>query len=164
MTRRAAISLLLAVGAAPSFAAGDKVPVLPKPGPMDLCPVCGMLVAKYPEWVATVLWKDGRAHHFDGPKDMFLFLLALAKYVPGRRREEIRFIAVTEFYDLKKMDAAQALYVAGSDVLGPMGYDLIPLATKDAAAEFLKDHKGKRILRFEEVTPEVIARVDQGRF
>ena len=32
---------------------------LPKPGTKDLCPVCGMLTAKYPNWVATIVYKDG---------------------------------------------------------------------------------------------------------
>ena len=43
----------------------------PKPGAKDLWPVCGMLVSKYPNWVATIVYKDGHAHHFDGAKDMF---------------------------------------------------------------------------------------------
>ena len=37
----------------------------PAPGARDTCPVCGMFVARYPEWVATVLWQDGHAAHFD---------------------------------------------------------------------------------------------------
>jgi len=44
------------------------------PGARDLCPVCGMVVAKYPNWIASVVWRDGHAHHFDGAKDMFKFL------------------------------------------------------------------------------------------
>ncbi|MEW8383487.1 MAG: nitrous oxide reductase accessory protein NosL, partial [Candidatus Thiodiazotropha taylori] len=47
---------------------------LPNPGPKDTCPVCGMFVAKYPEWIGTVLYKDGHAHHFDGAKDLFKYL------------------------------------------------------------------------------------------
>ena len=38
---------------------------LPKPGTKDLCPVCGMLVSKYPNWVATIVYKDGHAHFFN---------------------------------------------------------------------------------------------------
>jgi copper chaperone NosL len=163
MTRRTAARLLAAVTPAIAFGA-DPVPPLPKPGAMDLCPVCGMLVSKYPQWIATVLWKDGQAHHFDGAKDLFLFLQALPKYAPRRKRDEIRFLAVTDFYDLKKMDARQAVFVAGSDVLGPMGHDLIPLATPADAEEFSRDHKGKRTFRFDEITPAVVARVDEGRF
>jgi nitrous oxide reductase accessory protein NosL len=63
-----------------------------------------------------------------------------------------------------KIDARKALYVMGSDVMGPMGHELTPLATRADADDFLKDHKGKRILRYDEVTAEIVAAVDDGRF
>ena len=131
---------------------------------MDLCPVCGMIVSKEPNWIATLVWKEGHAHHFDGAKDMFKFLEALPKYAPGHKREDIRFIVVTDFYNLQKIEAVKSLYVIGSDVMGPMGYELIPLATKDDAEDFLKDHKGKRILSYDQVTPQIIEKVDTGKF
>jgi len=137
---------------------------VPKPGSKDLCPVCGMIVAEYPNWVATVVWKDGRAQYFDGAKDFFKFLQAVPKYAPGRKREDIRSMLVTEFYNLQKIDAAKASYVIGSDVMGPMGHELVPLGNKADAEEFLKDHKGKRILRYDEVTPDIVNQVDAGRF
>lgn len=136
----------------------------PKPGAKDLCPVCGMLVAKYPNWVATVVWKDGHAHHFDGAKDMFKFLHDLPKYAAGHRREEIVGIWVTDFYGLERIDARTALYVTGSDVLGPMGHELVPLASRADADDFLKDHKGKRLLGFEQVTRDTPLRLDADRF
>lgn len=136
-------------------------PAVPAPGPKDACPVCGMLVAKYPAWAAAVVWNDGRAHHFDGAKDLFQFLHALPKYAPGRKADQIRSLAVTEFYGLKKIDAREAWFVLGSDVLGPMGHELIPLATREDAEEFRKDHHGRRILRFKEVTPAVVAELDK---
>lgn len=139
-------------------------PAPPKPGPRDLCPVCGMLVSKYPNWVATITYKDGHAHHFDGAKDFFKFYLDPAKYAAGHRRDDMLTLWVTDFYNLQRMDARKALYVVGSDVLGPMGHELIPLANRDDADEFLKDHKGKRVLRFEEVTGDMLERLDAGRF
>ena len=81
---------------------------IPKPAAKDLCPVCGMIVSKYPNWTATVLYKDGHAHHFDGAKDMFKYLQDLPKYAPGHRKEDIKVIAVTDFYNLGKVDARQA--------------------------------------------------------
>ena len=48
----------------------------------------------------------------------------------------------------------------GSDVYGPMGHELIPFFTKEDAAEFKKDHKGTRILVFEQITPAVIRKLD----
>jgi nitrous oxide reductase accessory protein NosL len=158
-------AILLTLWTAPQApaAAGGAALSVPKPGPMDLRPVCGMIVSRYPNWTATVVWKDGRVHHFDGAKNLFKFLDALATYAPGRRREDVRTIAVTEFYDLKKIEARTAFYVIGSDVVGPMGYELVPLATKAGAEEFLKEHFGTRILRFDEVTPDIIRRVDAKR-
>ena len=137
---------------------------LPKPGPKDLCPVCGMLVSKYPNWVATVIYKDGHAHHFDGAKDLFKFWIDPPKYAAGHTREQMARIVVTDYYNLSPIDARTAFYVIGSDVLGPMGHEFVPLASQADAEEFLKEHKGKRILRFEQVTKELPVRVDDGKF
>jgi nitrous oxide reductase accessory protein NosL len=136
----------------------------PKPGAKDLCPVCGMLVSKYPNWVATIVYKDGHAHHFDGAKDMFKFWHEPAKYAAGHRREDMVAIRVTDFYNLQPVDARKAFYVIGSDVLGPMGHELVPLASREDAADFLKDHKGRRILSFDQVTGDLPSRLDDARF
>jgi nitrous oxide reductase accessory protein NosL len=137
---------------------------VPDPGAQDTCPVCGMFVAKYPEWIATVLYRDGHAHHFDGAKDLFKYLLDLDKWAPGHRSEDIAAIGVTEYYGLARIDARGAWYVIGSDVLGPMGHELVPLDTRDDAEEFLRDHAGRRILRFGEVTAGLLDGLDEGRF
>ena len=137
---------------------------LPPPGPTDTCPVCGMFVAKYPDWIATVLYKDGHTHHFDGAKDMFKYLSDLRKWAPGHNREEIKAIGVTEYYSVQRIDAKSAWYVTGSDVMGPMGHELIPLATKGDAEGFLRDHAAKRIMRFEDVSPALLKRLDEGSF
>lgn len=137
---------------------------IPKPGAKDLCPVCGMLVSKYPNWVATALYKDGHAHYFDGAKDLFKYLHEHPKYAPGHRKEYLAALYVTEFYGLSRVDARQAFFVIGSDVLGPMGHELVALETRADAEEFLKDHKGRRIFTFEQVTAEIVAKVDNGKF
>lgn len=133
---------------------------IPKPGSKDLCPVCGMLVSKYPNWVAVVVWKDGHTHFFDGAKDMFKFLQNIGHFAPGHRKEDIAAIYVTDFYNLGRIDARKALFVQGSDVLGPMGHELVPLETRADAEDFLKDHKGKQILEFTTVTPGILRSLD----
>lgn len=159
MLRRAVLAVCLGLWA--SLALAQSVP---KPGPKDLCPVCGMLVSKYPNWVAVVAWKDGHSHFFDGAKDMFKFLHDLPKYAPGHRKEEITGIYVTDFYNLQRMDARQALFVTGSDVLGPMGHEFVPLANQADADDFMKDHKGKKIFSFERITPGIPEALDSGKF
>jgi nitrous oxide reductase accessory protein NosL len=136
----------------------------PKPGPKDLCPVCGMLVSKYPHWVATIVYKDGHTHHFDGAKDMFKFWFEPAKYAAGHSREQMARLTVTDYYNLQQVDAKTAFYVIGSDVLGPMGYELVPLATTADANDFMKEHQGKRILRFDQVTRDLPFQLDNGTF
>lgn len=143
----------------PVAAAGIDVP---DPQLRDTCPVCGMLVARYPAWIATVLYDDGHADHFDGAKDLFKYLFDLPRYAPGRSAEAISAIGVTEYYGLTRIDAHHAWFVIGSDVLGPMGHELIPLETEADAVEFREDHQGTRILRFDEVTADLLQRLDAG--
>jgi nitrous oxide reductase accessory protein NosL len=154
--------LLLVLWAASAAAQGEQD--IPKPGARDLCPVCGMLVSKYPNWVAVALYRDNHAHFFDGAKDLFKYLHEFEKYAPGHRKEDLAGLYVTEFYGLARVDARKAFYVIGSDVPGPMGHELVPLETRADAEEFLKDHKGRGIFTFEQVTPEIVAKVDKGKF
>jgi copper chaperone NosL len=152
-------ALLLCVWAATVTAEG-----VPRPGPKDTCPVCGMLVSKYPNWVATIVYKDGHAHYFDGAKDMFKFWFDPGKYAKEHRREDMAALWVTDYYNLQPMDARSAFYVVGSDVLGPMGHEFVPLASMADAEEFRREHKGTRILRFDEVAPDLPVRLDNGKF
>jgi copper chaperone NosL len=130
-----------------------------QPSDKDKCPVCGMFVYKYPNWLAQIVFKDGSVEFFDGPKDLFKYYFNIRKYNPQRSSKEVADIFVTEYYDLEPVDARRAFFVVESDVYGPMGHELIPLATMEDARAFLKDHKGRRIFRFEEVTPVLVERL-----
>ena len=136
----------------------------PIPGPRDLCPVCGMLVAKYPNWVAIVEHEGGRARFFDGAKDLFKYLFDVPKYGGSGKSAGVVRRWVTEFYGLTRIEARKALFVVGSDVLGPMGNELVPLASREEAEEFLADHKGRRILTFAEVSRDLVEKLDAARF
>lgn len=141
-----------------SVSGGERRPVTPSPG--DKCPVCGMFVAKYPDFLAQVLYADGSYAFFDGAKDMFKYIVRPEKNGSPRKQPEIDFIYVTDYYSLSPVDGRRAYYVVGSDVYGPMGKELIPFAGEDDAKEFMKDHKGRSMLRFREVTPEVLKVLD----
>jgi nitrous oxide reductase accessory protein NosL len=133
---------------------GERKPV--KPSQKDKCPVCGMFVAKYSDFLAEILFKDGSYAVFDGTKDMFKYYFNLKKYSPKKRLEDIDSVYVTDYYNLTLMDGYQAFYVIGSDVYGPMGKELIPLEKEADAKEFMKDHKGQSILRFKDITLETL--------
>ena len=137
---------------------GERKPV--KPSSKDKCPVCGMFVAKYQDFLAEIVFKDGAYAVFDGTKDMFKFYFNLPKYNLSKKREHIDSIYVTDYYNLTLIDGYEAFFVIGSDVYGPMGRELIPFKTEDDAKVFMKDHRGKSMLRFKEVTVEVTNSLD----
>ena len=126
------------------------------PGPGDVCPVCGMVVSLHAEWVAQIVLDDGSALFFDGSKDLFEYLLARERFVPDRQGSTIRATFVTSYYDVRAIPARTAFFVVGSDVLGPMGAELVPHPSRTAAEEFLRDHGGRAIVRFDEVTRELL--------
>ena len=94
MKRGAILFLMLLLFAFPLWA-GDGEPV--KPGSGDKCPVCGMFVAKYPDWTAEIIFSDGSVVFFDGVKDMMKYYFNLKKYNPRKARTDIRSIFVMDY-------------------------------------------------------------------
>jgi copper chaperone NosL len=121
-----------------------------------------MFVARYPDWVAGIRFADGSRVLFDGAKDLFKFLMRFEDYGPAARRTDVVAVFVTDYYGLKPVEAKQAWYVVGADVLGPMGHELVPFGRREEAEEFKRDHHGTRLLRFEEITPAVVKALDGG--
>ncbi|MCK9545669.1 MAG: nitrous oxide reductase accessory protein NosL [Sulfurospirillaceae bacterium] len=121
------------------------------------CPVCGMFVAKYPKWAAYIKNEKGE-FYFDGVKDMMKFIFNPKDY--AHEPFEIIEAKVTDYYTLEALEAKDAFYVVGSDVYGPMGNELIPFSKESNAKTFRDDHKGKQIVSFDEITPELVKTLD----
>jgi len=126
----------------------------------DKCPVCGMFVAKYPDFIAYMTFKDGTYAAFDGVKDMMKCYLEMSRYLPGKKKSDIRTMVVTDYYTMRMIDAFTAYYVTGSDVLGPMGHELIPHESQSKAKEFMEDHLGKKLLKLPQITPAMLKELD----
>ncbi len=140
---------------------GAVVPVTAEVAPVtasktDKCPVCGMFVAKYPDFLAQIIFTDGSHALFDGAKDMFKYYFNIKKYNAAKDPADISSIYVTDYYSMTPIDGRAAWYVLDSDVFGPMGRELIPFVKEADAKEFMKDHTGKKLIRFAEVTTEVM--------
>jgi nitrous oxide reductase accessory protein NosL len=151
---RILVSILLTLFLASSALGAEPKPVTPLP--KDKCPVCGMFVAKYPDFVAQIIFRDGTYAVFDGVKDMLKYRSDIARFAPGKKTPDIAAIYCTDYYSVAHLDAYRAFYVSGSDVFGPMGKELIPFRKKTDALEFMKDHKGRAVLTFREITPSVL--------
>lgn len=89
---------------------------------------------------------DGTTKHFDTPR------CALSTWVEGGKHGTVR---VQDYYDRVLHPAEDVRFVIGSDVVGPMGAELVPV---DAArvAKFEKDHGGTRALSLAEIDTQAL--------
>jgi len=137
----------------------------PKPTEKDRCPVCGMFPYKYPHWMAGYVFKDGTKVFHCSPKCFFHNLAHIGKYQPGEKREDLKLIWVTDYYTAKpiKADNPDVYYVAGTSLLGPMGWDVVPVKGRKSAEVLKKDYEGTEILKLDEVKEEHIERARKGK-
>jgi nitrous oxide reductase accessory protein NosL len=118
----------------------------------EKCPICGMFVYKYPKWAAQIFYKNSH-YSFDGVKDMMKYYFA--------HKKNISKILVIDYYSQETIDALKAYFVIGSDVYGPMGDELIPFKSKSEAKVFSMDHKGFKVLNFDEIKEQEVHKLDE---
>ncbi len=118
----------------------------------DKCPVCGMYLHYYPNWVARITYSKEEVYSFDGIKDMLKFYF--------NNEKGIKSVWVQDYYTLRTLDAKKAFYVIGSDVLGPMGNELIAFATLKSAKNFSLEHKGKKVFPFNKLTEKMVRSIE----
>ena len=116
--------------------------------PRDRCANCGMYVAEGSGFTTGATTAAGQAVVFDSPKCLFRWL--------GRADGAGATGAwVTEYFTRAHTPVDDVFYVLGSDVSGPMGRDLVPVAPRDRADHFAASHGG-RVLSRAEITAEVV--------
>ncbi|MCP3874472.1 MAG: nitrous oxide reductase accessory protein NosL [Desulfobacteraceae bacterium] len=129
----------------------------------DRCVVCGMFVHPYQKWITQIQFKDGSYRSFDGMKCMCRFVNNPGKYESSKKKQDIQLILVRDYYTLKFIRHDKAFYVVGSDVLGPMGHELIPFDSKRNADIFSADHNGLKILQFNQINAELLDKLDKAK-
>ncbi len=136
----------------------------PRPAKKDRCPVCGMFVHKYPHWMAGYVFTDGTKAFHCSPKCFFHNLFHLDKYHPGKALDDLKVIWVTDYYTARPVNARdpEMRFVAGSTLVGPMGWDIVPVKGLQCAETLSRDYFGQEILAFGEVTEEHIQGARKG--
>lgn len=112
------------------------------------CAQCGMPVEEFPAWRGKIAGPSA-VKHYCSPRCLFINIR-----MQGLAQTDT--VLVTDYYEQQLTDGRQAFYVIGSDIIGPMGHDLVPLSTRQAAEDFMREHQGKQILRFDQVTLETV--------
>ncbi len=115
------------------------------------CIRCGMIVEKHPRWEGRMESAD-KVESFCAPKCL------LFTYAGSDTGEGVKLL-LKDYYSTKFIDATAAWYVSGSDVMGPMGPDMVPFAKKEDAEAFMKEHKGKALFAWKELTKEKLKEV-----
>lgn len=158
----AAAALLAAVFMAPVLAAGPlapaAVPLDPDGrmhiGPADRCPVCAMRPARYLKSACAIQLADGRTFYFCETGCMLRAWLHPDIHLGADKRALARVVA-REYFTGAHLDGNAAVWVAGSDVIGPMGPMIVPLDGDDHLAAFRRRHGGRVVFRLEALTEEL---------
>ena len=108
------------------------------------CRNCGMKLDPKSAWRTELAGAEGEA--FDTPR------CAFAAWRAGKVRAT--GVVAIEYYDRVKLPGSGLRFVVGSDVLGPMGPDFVPVSP-DHVTKFLKDHGGHAVAQ-DDVTPALL--------
>ncbi len=115
-----------------------------------------MIILDFPGSKAQIHYKNGEVDTFCSTLDMFLF------YLQPVRPRHIEAIYVNDMgrsdWQNPKgnwIEARDAFYVYGGDVMGPMGEALVPFLSRTDAEEYVRRHGG-RIVTFNDVTQEML--------
>jgi copper chaperone NosL len=112
------------------------------------CAYCGMKVDPASPWRADLIRADGSHVGFDTPR------CALLAWRTGRVPAVA--ISVQEFYDRAWRNGQELRFALGSDVMGPMGAELVPV-DPSRAQKFASDHHATRVVVLDDLTAALLA-------
>lgn len=111
----------------------------------DRCPSCGMINDPMSRFRVEVRAASGHVDRFDTPKCAFKAL----------RSGTMGELFALGYYTQTMRPAAELSFAAGSDVLGPMGIDFIPVE-REHAKRFTSEHGAKRVYDAEAITLQTV--------
>ncbi len=138
-----------------------------KPVPIeagDECHVCGMLIDKFPGPKGEVYVRGSdKVLKYCSTRDLFSELLQ-PEMQAAVQEIYVHDMGATDWEhpsDAAFTDARSAWYVAGHDLRGAMGPTLASFAKRENAERFIAEHGG-RLLRFDDITLEMLASLSAG--
>jgi nitrous oxide reductase accessory protein NosL len=119
----------------------------------DRCPVCAMRVTAHEKFASAIELDSGATYYFCGTGCLLRSWLHPEVFL-GVERSRVKRAVVRDYFTGKQIDAAGAVWIAGSDVVGPMGPAIVPLADEQAAETFKRRHGGRHRFRLAELSDE----------
>ena len=102
----------------------------------DICIECNMIISE-PRFAAAYRLDDGEPKSFDGIGE-------LVKH--GQTQDELSRIAFAWVHDYNTEDwilVEEAFFVAGREIVTPMGHGIVAFTTEESAAAFAAEHGGE---------------------
>lgn len=114
------------------------------------CPVCGMYPSLSPEWMTQIVFRDRGMLAFDSPLEMLRYLHDLPRYGKGRQAADIERIYVSDYRHGGWL-RAEAAFVAGARIRGPMRDENTPAFSSRDDAEAFIAQKGGQIRSYAQI-------------
>lgn len=127
--------------------------------PHKECPLCGMYPAKYPEFQCQIIFEDFSYEAFDSPLGLLIYYLFQKEYDPENRA--IEYIFFRDYANHEWISADETLFVIGTEVMGPMGIDFLPVANKKDAQQLFDREKGSVMIGFSEINQAFLLKAYQ---
>jgi nitrous oxide reductase accessory protein NosL len=112
----------------------------------DRCPVCAMKVKNHPRFACGIELNDGRTFYFCGTGCMIRSWLHPEAFL-GVEPTALKRSVVQDYFEGQHVDGLSVIWVAGSDVVGPMGPALVPVKDERALEAFEQRHGGRVTFR-----------------
>ena len=119
----------------------------------DRCPVCAMQVSKYQKFACAIELINGRTFYFCGSGCMIRTWMHPDIFL-GATKTELKRSVVQDYFTGEQVSGESVFWVAGSDVIGPMGPALVPLKNEQGLEVFKKRHGSKAVFHLSEMTDE----------
>jgi nitrous oxide reductase accessory protein NosL len=119
----------------------------------DRCPVCGMKVAEHAKFSSAIRLMDETTFYFCGTGCMMRAWLHPEIFL-ATEKEKLQTPMVKDYFTGEEVDGRDVFWVAGSDVIGPMGPALVPVKGEKALEAFKRRHGGKTIFRMDEMNDD----------
>lgn len=116
----------------------------------DRCPVCAMFPSRRPQTAAAMTLKNGEIFYYCGNGCLLRTWLRPTVYL-GIPQVEIDRLVVRDYFSGNPVDGRAATWVAGSDVMGPMGPAIIALGDASQLDTFKSRHGGTTVFTLDQV-------------
>ena len=119
--------------------------------------MCGMFPSRIPECAAAMKLKDGRTYYFCSNRCLLTAWHQPRSYL-GPEAVVSRMV-VLDYFRGQPLDGSMVWWVAGSDVIGPMGPALVTLDSHEAVEAFVRRHGGKQRFKLDQMDDALWRRI-----